>query len=312
MSWSWNERHIFANPSTREGKDMTRQTRSPWKKKKLESVCQVTGFWYGCPPPLYRKKWQVFDVTKWKSACLNERNWNKIEMVSSLIREMSKGCVGYSVKAAFVSNQLRQWRAYAHSHLTKSSPTFQWRSFSTSTPSSSSSSSNGFVGWYLSNLQSRPLLTKAISSSLIFAAADFTSQVIIISENFTHIKYFPRKMLLLFFFFEVTIWIYGIYYGYIFAVEEYVVFGYSIVCDFSEISAWFLNWYLVALVKEHVIHLFLYGIWSFFESFFFNVTRELLMFYPCTVIDVFWWYVVDECMHHYIGVSIIWAFYPFF
>ncbi|XP_027090676.2 protein SYM1 isoform X2 [Coffea arabica] len=47
--------------------------------------------------------------------------------------------------------------------------------------SSSSSSGNrkmGFLSWYLSMLDSRPILTKSISCSLIYAAADITSQMI--------------------------------------------------------------------------------------------------------------------------------------
>uniref|UniRef100_A0A7N2N661 Uncharacterized protein n=1 Tax=Quercus lobata TaxID=97700 RepID=A0A7N2N661_QUELO len=72
----------------------------------------------------------------------------------------------------------QQWRAYARfpSQLSKTrvpntlSPPS--RSFS-----SSSSSKSGFLGWYLGNLQSRPLITKCITSSLIYVASDLTSQV---------------------------------------------------------------------------------------------------------------------------------------
>ncbi|XVE55782.1 hypothetical protein DITRI_Ditri03aG0185000 [Diplodiscus trichospermus] len=48
------------------------------------------------------------------------------------------------------------------------------RSFSTS----SSSSKVGFLGWYLRKLESEPLITKSVTTSIIFAAADFTSQMI--------------------------------------------------------------------------------------------------------------------------------------
>ncbi|KAH9755748.1 peroxisomal membrane 22 kda family protein [Citrus sinensis] len=44
--------------------------------------------------------------------------------------------------------------------------------------SNSSSSKFGFVGWYLGKLESHPLTTKGISSSLIYVAADLTSQMI--------------------------------------------------------------------------------------------------------------------------------------
>lgn len=45
----------------------------------------------------------------------------------------------------------------------------------------SSNSSNpgvGFLSWYLGMLASRPILTKSVSSALIYAVADVTSQVI--------------------------------------------------------------------------------------------------------------------------------------
>ncbi|KAK6245937.1 Mpv17/PMP22 - like 7 [Theobroma cacao] len=48
------------------------------------------------------------------------------------------------------------------------------RAFSTS----SSSSKVGFLRWYLAKLESKPLITKAVTTSIIFAAADFTSQMI--------------------------------------------------------------------------------------------------------------------------------------
>ncbi|ESQ51078.1 hypothetical protein EUTSA_v10022822mg [Eutrema salsugineum] len=44
--------------------------------------------------------------------------------------------------------------------------------------SSSSSSSVGFVGWYLGMVKSRPVLTKSVTSSLIYIAADLSSQTI--------------------------------------------------------------------------------------------------------------------------------------
>lgn len=46
-----------------------------------------------------------------------------------------------------------------------------------SSSSSPSRSRVGFVAWYLGLVQSRPLLTKSVTSSLIYAAADCTSQV---------------------------------------------------------------------------------------------------------------------------------------
>lgn len=42
---------------------------------------------------------------------------------------------------------------------------------------SSSKSGIGFVGWYMRKLDTYPVITKCISSSLIYVAADLTSQV---------------------------------------------------------------------------------------------------------------------------------------
>ncbi|XP_074269477.1 protein SYM1-like [Silene latifolia] len=48
----------------------------------------------------------------------------------------------------------------------------------------------GFVGWYLGLIKSRPLLTKSLTSSLIYAAADVTSQTIALpsSESYDFIR----------------------------------------------------------------------------------------------------------------------------
>lgn len=42
----------------------------------------------------------------------------------------------------------------------------------------SSKSKNGLVGWYLGMIKSRPILTKAVTSGIIYTAADFSSQAI--------------------------------------------------------------------------------------------------------------------------------------
>lgn len=50
---------------------------------------------------------------------------------------------------------------------------------SVSTASCSSTSSKiGLLGWYLSKLSSHPFITKSVTTSLIYAAADLTSQMI--------------------------------------------------------------------------------------------------------------------------------------
>ncbi|KAL2335006.1 hypothetical protein Fmac_016219 [Flemingia macrophylla] len=51
-------------------------------------------------------------------------------------------------------------------------------SFSSSSSSPSPSRNSPFVAWYLRMLQSHPLATKSITSSIIFASADVTSQII--------------------------------------------------------------------------------------------------------------------------------------
>nr|KYP59366.1 PXMP2/4 family protein 4 [Cajanus cajan] len=55
-------------------------------------------------------------------------------------------------------------------------PVVSFSSSSSSSPSPSRKS--GFVAWYLRMLQSHPLATKSVTSSIIFAAADVTSQII--------------------------------------------------------------------------------------------------------------------------------------
>ena len=44
--------------------------------------------------------------------------------------------------------------------------------------SSSSPSRIGFVGWYLGMVKSHPVVTKSVTSSLIYIAADLSSQVL--------------------------------------------------------------------------------------------------------------------------------------
>ncbi|KAF5731839.1 hypothetical protein HS088_TW18G00524 [Tripterygium wilfordii] len=45
------------------------------------------------------------------------------------------------------------------------------------TSSTTSSSSVGFVGWYLGMLKSWPVFTKSVTAALIYTAADLSSQV---------------------------------------------------------------------------------------------------------------------------------------
>lgn len=82
----------------------------------------------------------------------------------------------------------RQWRFYwsprnlaglKRPEISRSFPKLPVSRFFSTSPSPKI----GFLGWYLSNLESRPLLTKSITTSLIFAAADFTSQMIASSSG---------------------------------------------------------------------------------------------------------------------------------
>ncbi|KAA8537838.1 hypothetical protein F0562_027582 [Nyssa sinensis] len=92
---------------------------------------------------------------------------------------------GVWVESSFLPNQ-QQCRADAH-QLSKIRVSVTSRPFYISSSrcnsysslsSSSSYSKMGFLGWYLGMLESRPVLTKSVTASLIFAAADLTSQMI--------------------------------------------------------------------------------------------------------------------------------------
>ncbi|RZC62730.1 hypothetical protein C5167_024503 [Papaver somniferum] len=62
------------------------------------------------------------------------------------------------------------------------SPSTLSSSFCSSSSSSSSSSAvstkNGIIGWYLGLIESRPILTKSITSALIYTASDLSSQML--------------------------------------------------------------------------------------------------------------------------------------
>ncbi|XP_009587200.1 protein SYM1 [Nicotiana tabacum] len=49
--------------------------------------------------------------------------------------------------------------------------------------SASSKTQLGFLRWYLGALESRPIITKSVSSAIIYAAADLTSQMITMSPS---------------------------------------------------------------------------------------------------------------------------------
>ncbi|XP_047147764.1 PXMP2/4 family protein 4-like [Vigna umbellata] len=68
----------------------------------------------------------------------------------------------------------RLYRKPLHERASRSVTRFS----SISSSSSSYSGKPGFVGWYLRMLETYPLITKSVTSSLVFAASDITSQII--------------------------------------------------------------------------------------------------------------------------------------
>ncbi|KAJ6327997.1 hypothetical protein OIU77_009807 [Salix suchowensis] len=62
--------------------------------------------------------------------------------------------------------------------LYKPSPSNPFSTSSSRSSFSNSKSRSGFIGWYLSQLESRPVVTKTFTTSLIYAAADLTAQLI--------------------------------------------------------------------------------------------------------------------------------------
>lgn len=80
----------------------------------------------------------------------------------------------------------------AHHHLTNTRPfqtrrhflSFYYSRFRKTFSSSSSKVENmGVLRWYFGLLESRPIITKSISASIIYAAADITSQMITMSPS---------------------------------------------------------------------------------------------------------------------------------
>ncbi|KAK2985633.1 hypothetical protein RJ640_006896 [Escallonia rubra] len=99
---------------------------------------------------------------------------------------------GVWTQSKFILNQL-QCRALVQSprnsiktgncHTTRPFYVFTPRHLYSSVPSSSNKKM-GFLTWYLGLLESRPILTKSVSSCLIYAAADLTSQLYKVQQNF--------------------------------------------------------------------------------------------------------------------------------
>lgn len=89
-------------------------------------------------------------------------------------------------RSQFNQNQQQQYRAYAHNFSKLKNPDSRRpfyvpkspRRWYSSTPSSSKQKV-GLLAWYLGMLESRPIITKSISSGIIYGVADLTSQVYI-------------------------------------------------------------------------------------------------------------------------------------
>ncbi|XP_057445748.1 uncharacterized protein LOC130737903 [Lotus japonicus] len=71
----------------------------------------------------------------------------------------------------------------AHSHRKSSHPSLSPKPYPSFSSSSSSSHKLGFIGWYLRKLEAHPVLTKSITTSIIFAASDLTSQMITLASS---------------------------------------------------------------------------------------------------------------------------------
>ncbi|WCJ17927.1 Peroxisomal membrane 22 kDa (Mpv17/PMP22) family protein [Euphorbia peplus] len=84
--------------------------------------------------------------------------------------------------AAFNRHQISHSRPYFRfsQYFRKSSEVFPYIFPSSGSASSSWSGNVGgaFVGWYLGMIKTRPILTKSVTSSLIYVAADLSSQTI--------------------------------------------------------------------------------------------------------------------------------------
>ncbi|KAG6434723.1 hypothetical protein SASPL_106364 [Salvia splendens] len=104
--------------------------------------------------------------------------------------------IGHTLRRRFAATYNQQCRAYApfrrplnftkKPSLPESSNRISLSIFRRFCSSKSSGSRMGLLGWYLGMLESRPILTKSLSSGLIYAAADTTSQAIIFTFDFTN------------------------------------------------------------------------------------------------------------------------------
>uniref|UniRef100_F6GZN2 PXMP2/4 family protein 4 n=1 Tax=Vitis vinifera TaxID=29760 RepID=F6GZN2_VITVI len=103
-------------------------------------------------------------------------------MGSGYVRIIGKWQQPWKIKTSTPSSfaSVHQLRNIRNSEISRPINLLSSRSFSSS---SSRSSKIGFLGWYLGMLETSPLITKSVTSSLIFAAADLTSQKIMLPPS---------------------------------------------------------------------------------------------------------------------------------
>ncbi|XP_009773425.1 protein SYM1-like [Nicotiana tabacum] len=113
------------------------------------------------------------------------------------IAKLAKRSIVHQSKFRFSSNPIsgsqfashyQQCRAYSARSMNTAAtkvPKPHFLSFPTFLRKSSECANTkmGFLAWYLGALESRPIITKSISSAIIYAAADVTSQVITMSPS---------------------------------------------------------------------------------------------------------------------------------
>nr|XP_016481500.1 PREDICTED: uncharacterized protein LOC107802497 [Nicotiana tabacum] len=101
-----------------------------------------------------------------------------------LLAKLGKHSIVHHSQRHFVSHY-QQCRAYSARSMNTAAtkvPKTHFLSFPTFLRKSVSSSEcantkMGYLAWYLGALESRPIITKSISSAIIYAVADVTSQV---------------------------------------------------------------------------------------------------------------------------------------
>lgn len=136
------------------------------------------------PPLESRLSWVIYSNKKNKKPKrlrLRKQVHESRKMINSVAKNISRGW-----SSQICNNAPRISSLGGHHHITCKFPTFTLHSSRTFSSSSSGSHFGGFLKWYLGMLQTRPFTTKGISSSLIFAAADFTSQVHFILTLYPH------------------------------------------------------------------------------------------------------------------------------